>query len=41
MKTLCAEMKLSEQVAKEDPRERLKKLRAGLVAREAGKAPPT
>ncbi len=35
-----AEMKLDEQVAKEDPRERLKKLRAGLVAREAAKVPP-
>jgi ATP-dependent DNA helicase Rep len=35
-----AEMKLNEQGAKEDPRERLKKLRAGLVAREAAKAPP-
>jgi ATP-dependent DNA helicase Rep len=35
-----AEMKLDEQVAKEDPRERLKKLRAGLLAREAAKAPP-
>ena len=34
-----AEMKLGEQVAKEDPRERLKKLRAGLVAREAGRVP--
>ncbi len=35
-----AEMKLDEQVGKEDPRERLKKLRAGLVAREAAKLPP-
>ncbi|MDP2006685.1 MAG: UvrD-helicase domain-containing protein [Rubrivivax sp.] len=35
-----AEMKLNEQVTKEDPRERLKKLRAGLVAREAAKLPP-
>ncbi len=34
-----AEMKLDQQVAKEDPRERLKKLRAELVAREAAKAP--
>ncbi len=34
-----AEMKLDEQAAKEDPRERLKKLRAGLVAREAGRVP--
>ncbi len=34
-----AEMKLGEQVAKEDPHERLKKLRAGLVAREAGRVP--
>lgn len=37
-----AEMKLAEQGAKEDPRERLKKLRAGLLAQEAARsAPPT
>jgi len=34
-----AEMKLEEQVSKEDPRERLKKLRASLAARTAGPAP--
>jgi ATP-dependent DNA helicase Rep len=34
-----AEMKLGEVVAKEDPRERLKRLRAGLAARVAGESP--
>ncbi|MBA4176980.1 MAG: ATP-dependent DNA helicase Rep [Leptothrix sp. (in: Bacteria)] len=35
-----AEMKLNEQGTKEDPRERLKKLRDAMAAREAAKVPP-
>jgi len=35
-----AEMKLGEGGAKEDPRERLKKLRAALSAKVAAAAPP-
>ena len=35
-----AEMKLSEQVSKEDPRERLKKLRDAMAAKNAATPPP-
>jgi ATP-dependent DNA helicase Rep len=35
-----AEMRLSEQVSKEDPRERLKKLRDAMAAKNAAMPPP-